>query len=200
MTMPGTSSRAASTALVSTLTEGGANGLSSSAGATATPSSGAGVAAALDAIDLRLLAELQRDASRSNQELAEAVHISPATSLRRVRRLVEAGVIESTVAVLSPEALGAGLTAIVEITLDHQGAEKLALFEARAVADGGVQQCYRTQGGPDFVLICQVSDMPAYQALAQRLFNADTNVRNVRCFFSVQRAKCSLAICLPAPA
>jgi DNA-binding Lrp family transcriptional regulator len=153
---------------------------------------------ALDAIDLRLLAELQRDASRSNQELAEAVHISPATSLRRVRRLVDAGVIERTVAVLSPDALGHGLTAIVEITLDHQAADKLASFESRAVADAGVQQCYRTHGGPDFVLIVQVADMAAYQALAQRLFNADTNVRNVRCFFSVSRAKCGLDIALPA--
>ncbi|ACB32371.1 transcriptional regulator, AsnC family [Leptothrix cholodnii SP-6] len=152
----------------------------------------------LDEIDLRLLDELQRDASRSNQALAEAVQVSPATSLRRLRRLGEAGVIERTVAVLSPEALGHGLTAIVEITLDVQAAERLAAFEARVVADAGVQQCYRTSGGPDFVLIAQVADMAAYQALVQRLFNADANVRNVRCFFSVQRAKCGLQIALPA--
>jgi DNA-binding Lrp family transcriptional regulator len=153
----------------------------------------------MDAIDLRLLAELQRDAGRSNQALAEAAHVSPATALRRLRRLSEAGVIERSIAVLSPEALGHGLTAIVEITLDQQSAERLAAFEARAVADAGVQQCYRTNGGPDFVLIAQVADMPAYLALAQRLFNDDTNVRNVRCFFSVHRAKAGLAITLPAP-
>jgi len=153
----------------------------------------------MDAIDLRLLAELQRDAGRSNQALAEAAHVSPATALRRLRRLSEAGVIERSIAVLSPEALGHGLTAIVEITLDQQSAERLAAFEARAVAQAGVQQCYRTSGGPDFVLITQVADMPAYQALAQRLFNDDANVRNVRCFFSVHRAKADLAITLPAP-
>ncbi|MEO8300109.1 MAG: Lrp/AsnC family transcriptional regulator [Burkholderiales bacterium] len=152
----------------------------------------------MDAIDLRLLAELQTDAGRSNQALAEAAHVSPATSLRRVRRLADAGVIERTVAVLSPEALGHGLTAIVEITLDQQSAERLVAFEARAVADDGIQQCYRTNGGPDFVLIAQVPDMAAYQALAQRLFNDDANVRTVRCFFSVRRAKCGLAISLPA--
>ena len=110
----------------------------------------------LDSIDLRLLDALQRDASRSNQALAEAIHVSPATSLRRQRRLEEAGVIEATVAVLSPEALGHGLTAIVEITLDVQGAERIAACETRAAADAGVQQCYRTSGGPDFVLIVQV--------------------------------------------
>ena len=151
----------------------------------------------MDAIDLKLLSELQRDASRSNQALADLVGISPATSLRRIKRLTEAGVIERTVAVLSPAALGHGLTAVVEITLDHQASERLAHFEARATADDGVQQCYRTQGGADFVLIVQVADMQAYQDLAQRLFNADTNVRNVRCFFSVKRAKAGLAITLP---
>lgn len=151
----------------------------------------------VDEVDLKLLTQLQQDASLSNQALAERVGISPATSLRRVKRLSEAGVIERTVSVLSPEALGHGLTAIVEVTLDHQSAERLADFETRAVADGAVQQCYRLQGGPDFMLIAQVADMPAYQALAQRLFNNDTNVRNVRCFFSVHRAKCGLQIALP---
>lgn len=151
----------------------------------------------VDEVDLKLLTQLQQDAALSNQALAERVGISPATSLRRVKRLAEAGVIERTVAVLSPEALGHGLTAIVEVTLDHQSAERLADFETRAVADAAVQQCYRLQGGPDFMLIAQVADMPAYQALAQRLFNNDTNVRNVRCFFSVHRAKCGLQIALP---
>ena len=152
----------------------------------------------VDAIDLKLLDELQRDASRSNQAIAEAVHVSAATSLRRVKRLTDAGVIERTVAILSPEALGHGLTAIVEITLDRQAIDRIEAFEARAVAEPGVQQCYRTQGGPDFVLIAQVADMQAYQALAQRLFTSDVNVRNVRCFFSVHRAKSGLQITLPA--
>ena len=152
----------------------------------------------VDAIDLKLLDELQRDASRSNQAIAEAVHVSAATSLRRVKRLTDAGIIERTVAILSPEALGHGLTAIVEITLDRQAIDRIEAFEARAVAEPGVQQCYRTQGGPDFVLIAQVADMPAYQALAQRLFTSDVNVRNVRCFFSVHRAKSGLQITLPA--
>ncbi|MCW2783386.1 MAG: AsnC family transcriptional regulator, partial [Marmoricola sp.] len=75
----------------------------------------------LDALDLRLLAELQRDASRSNQDLAVAVHVSPATCLRRVKRLVDAGIVERRVAILSPEKLGFGLTAVVEVTLDRQG-------------------------------------------------------------------------------
>jgi DNA-binding Lrp family transcriptional regulator len=148
---------------------------------------------ALDSTDLRILDQLQRDASLSNQSLAEMAHISPPTCLRRVKRLQEAGLIERQIAVLSLEkmaaSLGHGLTAITEITLDRQGAEELGAFEARAVEDDAVQQCYRVSPGPDFVLVVHVSDMPAYLALAQRLFTSDANVRNVKAFFSVKRAK-----------
>lgn len=144
----------------------------------------------LDAIDLRLLELLQADASRSNQGLAEAAHVSPATALRRVRRLVEAGIIERQVALVAPHAVpGGGLTALCEVTLDRQGAEHLAAFEARAVAEEAVQQCYRVSPGPDFMLVLWVHDMPAYHALVQRLFTQDANVRNVKTFFSVARAK-----------
>ena len=153
----------------------------------------------LDATDLRLLDLLQADAALSNQELAERAHTSPATALRRVRRLVDAGFIERRVALLSPDRLGHGLTALVEITLDRQGAEHLEAFEARVVADAAVQQCYRVSPGPDFVLVVHAPDMPGYQALVQRLFTQDANVRNVKAFFSVKRAKFEPRLPLPLP-
>lgn len=147
----------------------------------------------LDAIDLLLLDQLQRDASLSNQALAERVHTSPPTCLRRVKRLHEAGLIERQVAVLNPErmaqTLGHGLTAIVEITLDRQDAGALEAFETRIAQDTAVQQCYRVSPGPDFCLVVHTRDMPAYQALTQRLFTVDANVRNVKAFFSVKRSK-----------
>jgi len=99
---------------------------------------------------------------------------------------------------LSPQRLGAGLTALTEVTLDRQGAEHLTAFEARAVADRAVQQCYRVSPGPDFMLVLQMADMQAYHALVQRLFTQDANVRNVKTFFSVHRAKFEPAIALPS--
>ena len=152
----------------------------------------------LDATDLRLLDLLQTDASLSNQDLAERAHTSPATALRRVRRLVESGVIERRVALLSPTALGEGLAAIVEITLDRQGAEHLQAFEERAVNEAAVQQVWRVAPGPDFVLQLTVADMAAYHALVQRLFTQDANVRNVKAYFAVKRAKFDPRLPLPA--
>ena len=123
----------------------------------------------LDAVDLQLLDLLQRDASLSNQALAEQVHVSPPTCLRRVRRLHTLGLIERQVALLQPDRLAAlqghGLAAIVEVALDRQGAELLDAFEQRVAADEAVQQCYRVSPGPDFVLAVWVADMPVYQAL-----------------------------------
>jgi Lrp/AsnC family transcriptional regulator, leucine-responsive regulatory protein len=153
---------------------------------------------ALDSTDLRLLDILQRDASLSNQALAEAAHTSAATCLRRVKRLVDAGVIARRVAILSPQHLQAGLTALVEVTLDRQGAEHVAAFETRAVVEPSVQQCYRVSPGPDLMLVLQVADMAAYHALVQRLFTQDANVRNVKAFFSVHRAKFETAVALPS--
>ncbi|MDP3709877.1 MAG: Lrp/AsnC family transcriptional regulator [Polaromonas sp.] len=147
----------------------------------------------IDTTDIKLLEVLQDDASLSNMDLAERVHVSPPTCLRRVKRLRDAGLIEREIALLSPDklaaALGHGLTALVEITLDRQGAEQLEAFEARVVLDDAVQQCYRVSPGPDFILLVHVADMPAYLALSQRLFTSDANVRNVKAFFSTKRAK-----------
>lgn len=143
----------------------------------------------LDELDKRILNALQQDATRTNQELAELVHASPPTCLRRVKRLKDSGVIARQVALLDAEKVGAGLTAIVEITLDVQSSERLMEFEQLVANEAAVQQCYRVSPGPDFVLLMQVADMPAYHALAHRLFANQANVRNVRSFFSVLRSK-----------
>jgi Lrp/AsnC family transcriptional regulator, leucine-responsive regulatory protein len=147
----------------------------------------------LDDTDLTLLDELQKDAWLSNQDLAAKVHISPPTCLRRVKRLRDAGFIERQIAIVSNDRLapviGHGLQAVVEITLERQGQEQQQAFESRVAQDEAVQQCYRVSPGPDFVLIVQAPDMPGYLALAQRLFTSDANVRNVKAFFAVKRAK-----------
>lgn len=152
----------------------------------------------LDAVDLRLLTELQRDASLANQDLASRVHVSPATCLRRVRRLVEAGVVVRRVALLDPAQIGQPLQAVCEVTLDRQGAEHQIAFEARAAAHAAVQQCYRVSPGPDFVLIMVAQDMPAWTRVVAELFTQDANVRNIKTFFVLHRARFDPAWPLPS--
>ena len=152
----------------------------------------------LDAIDLQILRQLQSDASLSNQAMALALHLTPPTCLRRVKRLHQLGLVEKQVAILNSEKLnqftGHGLQVIVEVSLDRQDSSSLLQFEQKAVAEAGVQQCWRVSPGPDFILIIATTDMPAYLGLSQKLFTQDANVRNVKAFFSIKRAKFTTAI------
>ena len=156
----------------------------------------------LDATDLKLLGLLQADASLNNVALAEKLHISAPTCLRRTKRLQQEGWIEKQVAILSADKLGRymghGLTAIIEVSLDKQGEEWLEAFETRAVQEQAVQQCWRVSPGPDFMLVVQTTDMPAYLALTQSLLTQNANVRNVKAFFIVKRAKFGTELSLPS--
>ena len=143
----------------------------------------------LDELDRRILNTLQVDASHTNAELAALVHVSAPTCLRRVKQLTEQGVIEKQVAIVAPDKVNVRLTAIVEITLDVQAADRMAQFETIVADEPAVLQCYRVSPGPDFVLMVQVADMPAYHALAHRLFTTHRNVRNVKTYFSTFRSK-----------
>ena len=155
----------------------------------------------MDATDLQLLSLLQADASLNNVALAEKLHISAPTCLRRTKRLQHGGWIEKQVAILSADKLGRyvghSMTAIIEVSLDKQGEEWLQAFETRAVQEQAVQQCWRVSPGPDFMLVVQTTDMPAYLALTQRLLTQNANVRNVKAFFSLKRAKFGTEIPLP---
>jgi len=147
----------------------------------------------LDAVDRRILDLLQDDCALSNQELAAKALTSAPTCLRRVKRLVDSGVVERRIAILAPDradtGLVTGLSAVIEVTLDRQAVDLQSTFELRVAQDAAVQQMYRVASGPDFVLIVWVEDMEGYQALAQRLFTSDANVRNVKTYFVVKRLK-----------
>jgi len=143
----------------------------------------------LDNLDLRILGILQTDSAISNIELADRVHTSPPTCLRRVKRLRELGVIQREIAILDHSKLGVTLTAIIEVSLDRQAAEDHERFETYICAEPGVTQCYRVSPGPDFIVVAEVMDMAAYDEFARRLFSSSSNIRNVRTFFSTHRAK-----------
>ncbi len=151
----------------------------------------------IDAIDARMLALLQTDASTSNQALAKRVGVSPATALRRVRALVESGVIEATVAIVSPSAVGGVLTALCEVTLDVQNENAFDAFDQLIANVDEVTQCYRTSPSVDFSIVLTLRDMQNYQSVSQRLFVAANNVRNVRTRFVTKRSKFNTRIPLP---
>ena len=128
--------------------------------------------AALDAIDRRILRALQRDGLIGNQDLAEQIGLSPPACLKRVRRLREAGVIERTVAILSPDALDYPLLTVVRVKLDGPLDDAKNAFEGRIAGSPRVMQCLLVAGEIDYVLLVRSRDVAHYQDFARRMLRA----------------------------
>ncbi len=152
----------------------------------------------MDELDQRILQVLQEDASLTHAQLAQRVHSSAPTCMRRVQKLKADGWIAREVAIVDSDKvgreLGWGLHAIVEVSLDQQTAHWLDEFERAACASAVVQQCWRTTAGPDFILVLHVADMPAYQAWASAFLGGNLKVRHVKSYFARKRAKFGTAL------
>lgn len=152
----------------------------------------------MDNLDRRILERLQRDASVTNQALADEVGLSPSACLKRVNRLHESGIIERKVALLSPEAMGPCLYIVVEITMERDHKSLYQRFLNRAVAAPEVKQCYQVTGECDFVLIVEVPDMDAYDRFCDAVLYADDNMRKFRTLLCRKRSKFDTSALLPA--
>jgi Lrp/AsnC family leucine-responsive transcriptional regulator len=135
------------------------------------------MSAQLDRYDVMILERLQRDGRISNQELAEAVNLSPSPVLRRVRQLEESGLIDGYVALLNARKLGLNLMALIQISMDKHTPERFEVFE-RTIADyPEVLECHLITGqSSDYQLKVIVEDMDAYQ---QFLLNKLTRIEGV---------------------
>lgn len=126
---------------------------------------------ALDKYDARILESLQKQGRLSNQELAEAIHLSPSPTLRRVKQLEENGLIEGYVALLNAKKLGLTLMAFIGISMDKHTPERFDGVEAKLASYPEVLECHLITGqSADYLLKVIVKDMDAYQQfLLQKL-------------------------------
>lgn len=150
---------------------------------------------ALDAIDLRIVAELQKDGRLPHNELATRVGISHPNCLRRVRALRSRGIIRTIRATLDERALGYEVASFVAIQLASQNQASLAVFEAAIAALPLVQQCWRISGEADFLLKCVAASVEE-MSRQLRLFAAMPDVRTIRSFPVLGVSKDAL---LPVP-
>ena len=132
----------------------------------------------LDAIDRRILRALQRDCSIANQALADAVGLSPPACLKRVRQLKAAGVIERTLAQLSPEALGFPLLTVARIKLNRPTEKAMREFEQQMNALPRVTQCLTVAGDIDYVVMIRSRDVADYQEFARRVLATAPAIRS----------------------
>jgi len=152
------------------------------------------LAARLDAIDLRILEELQRDSSRTNVRLARAVGLSAPACLRRVRRLRASGAIRREMAVLDPKVAGLHMAVLAGVVLDRESRELIAAFKRRMQEDPAVAQCWYVTGQFDFLVLVRIRDIAQYEALGQRLFHGDPNVKRYESLVVLDEVKHELAV------
>lgn len=119
----------------------------------------------MDAIDQKILAELQADGRLTVTELAARVGLSLSPCHRRVRELEGTGVITGYRAVVSPEAIGLSFQALVFVTMRQEDRETLLAFERAVALIPNVVQAQRLFGDPDYLLRVVTADLDAYAAL-----------------------------------
>jgi len=148
----------------------------------------------LDAIDLKILAALQDDARIANTDLAEAVGLSPAPCLRRVRALEQAGVIRRHVSLVDPRAVGLPVSVFVNVSLERQIESALNRFESSVRNRPEVMECYLMTGDADYLLRVVCADLDAYERFVIEHLTKIPGVSSIRSSFALKQVKYSTAL------
>lgn len=150
--------------------------------------------AKLDIFDIKLLNAVQHDNRVTAEFLSKVVGLSASACLRRLQRLRKAGVIESEIAVISPESIGQTLTMIVEVTLERDRPDILDEFKKSMRNTPEVMQCYYVTGDIDFILMITARDMRDYEAFTQRFFFDNPNIQRFHTLVVMDRVKVGLSV------
>jgi Lrp/AsnC family leucine-responsive transcriptional regulator len=142
---------------------------------------------ALDAKDRRILQLVQRDGTLAQAEIARKVGLSTAAVNERLRKLEAGGVIRRWSAIVDPAAVGAGVTAFVEVFMEHPRFE--AGFLKRVMALDEVLECHHVTGEFSLLLKVRVADMPSLQAMLLEQLGAHEGVRQTRTVMALSTVK-----------
>lgn len=147
------------------------------------------IKAELDAIDWKILRELQADGRITNVELSRRVGISAPPCLRRVRRLEESGIIRGYRALLDAPRLGMEVVAFCLIGLHHQAEVELKVFAERTRNWPIVRDAWMVSGESDFLLHCVATDLSTFQAWVIEELTSAPNVETVRTALTIRKVK-----------
>lgn len=131
----------------------------------------------MDQIDRKLLIEVQKDASRTTDELANVVGSSPSSVQRRLARFKRDGVVTADISIVDPVALGPSLSFVVGLVIERKQSDLYAALRDWVNTTDEVQQAYNVTGEMDFILIVTAPTMAAYDALMDRLLKQNPNVK-----------------------
>lgn len=141
----------------------------------------------LDRIDIKILNELQQNASLTNVELASRVNLSPSPCLARVRTLEKLGVIDRRIALLDPAVLGIGVTAFIQIKLERQVQTSLESFTQSVDRLAQVMECYLMTGESDYMLRVMAADIEDLEDLIVNKLSRIPGVSSIRSNLALKR-------------
>lgn len=150
----------------------------------------------LDALDLKILHQLQEDASRSVGEIAAAVNLSQNACWRRIKLMEQSGVIKGRVALLDPSRLGCGVTVFVSLSVGEHSEDWLEAFATHVQSLPEVVEFYRMAGEVDYLLKLQLADIAAYDRVYKALIRV-ARPRDVAAAFAMEELKHTHALPLP---
>lgn len=148
----------------------------------------------LSRTDRRLLAELQRDTTRNQSELAEIVGMSRTSCWRRIRDFEEAGIIERQVALLNPKKAGFTIEVLLLVAMTEHSDENRQSFERHVSLLPEVMECFSVSGERDYLLQVVAKDMDSYNDFLNREILRHPTVRSASSTFVLRRVKYSTAL------
>ena len=151
----------------------------------------------MDAIDKKILATLQDDASLSVAEIGQRVGLSSTPCWKRIQKLEADGVIQKRVALVDQVKIGLGITVFVSIETGDHSQEWLARFADTVSAMPEVMEFYRMAGDVDYMLRVVVADMQSYDTFYKKLIAA-APLKNVTSRFAMEKIKSTTALPIPA--
>lgn len=151
----------------------------------------------MDAIDHRIVQELQKDGRLSNQELAARVNLSPSPCLRRLRRLEASGIIKGYTALVDQDLYGLPLTVFVRVRLERHSKDIVEAFESRIARIDAILDCYLTTGGADYILRVLVPSLTGYEAFVRDTLHSLPGLQSLDTSFAYGVVKQSYV--LPRP-
>ena len=156
--------------------------------------------AALDAVDLEILATLQDDGRMTNVDLAAKVGLTAPPCLRRVRSLEQAGIIQGYHAKLEPAALGYSITVFALVSLKSQAEHELRAFEEHVATLPQVRECHMLNGEIDFILKIVAADLQSFQRFLTSELTTAPNVASVKTSLTIRTSKDSPGVPIPGAA
>ena len=138
----------------------------------------------LDKVDRLLVRELQRDGRQTNQQLAQAVKLSPSPCLRRLKRLETCGLIAGYTAIVDQQVYGLPLTVFIRITLERHDTATVTAFEQRVLAIDEIMDCYLMTGQRDYLLRVVAASLEGYEQFVRRVIHNIPGIASIDTSFA----------------